>query len=55
VELYPDQRQTVTLGGSALLQCRVTGGTPQPTLRWTRPDGRQLSANVEDLSAGVLR
>jgi len=30
IEMYPEPRQTVVLGGSALFQCRVTAGIPSP-------------------------
>ncbi|XP_069692113.1 basement membrane-specific heparan sulfate proteoglycan core protein isoform X26 [Periplaneta americana] len=55
VELYPEASQTIITGGSALLQCRVTGGIPPPRLRWSRPDGRPLSPSIEELPNGVLR
>jgi hypothetical protein len=29
-------QQTIQPGGSALFQCRVTGGIPAPTVTWTR-------------------
>nr|CAD7589934.1 unnamed protein product [Timema genevievae] len=55
IELYPKGQQTVVEGGRALLQCRVTGGIPSPSIRWTRPNGLALSSAVEELPGGVLR
>ncbi|KAJ9584666.1 hypothetical protein L9F63_020991, partial [Diploptera punctata] len=55
VELHPSAPQTVISGGSALLQCRATGGIPSPRLKWSRSDGRPLSPSIEELSGGVLR
>lgn len=55
IELYPSSHQTVTMGSSTLLQCRVISGIPQPKVWWVRGDGRQLSHNIEELSGGVLR
>lgn len=55
VELYPQTKQTVVQGGSALFQCRVTAGIPTPRARWARVDGRPLPNNVEELDGGVIR
>nr|CAD7571475.1 unnamed protein product [Timema californicum] len=55
IELYPKGQHTVVEGGRALLQCRVTGGIPSPSIRWTRPNGLALSSSVEELPGGVLR
>ncbi|XP_034241184.1 basement membrane-specific heparan sulfate proteoglycan core protein-like isoform X2 [Thrips palmi] len=55
IEIYPNQHQTVVVGGSALLQCRVTSGIPSPAVMWRRSDGRPLSPNIEELPNGVLR
>ncbi|KAJ1522549.1 hypothetical protein ONE63_001735 [Megalurothrips usitatus] len=55
IEIYPNQYQTVTVGGSALLQCRITSGIPSPAVMWKRTDGHPLSPNVEELPNGVLR
>lgn len=55
IEIYPNQHQTVVVGGGALLQCRVTSGIPSPTVMWRRSDGRSLSPNIEVLANGVLR
>ncbi len=35
-EIYPDTTTTIQRGASALFQCHVTGGTPSPTVEWTR-------------------
>ncbi|XP_046397627.1 basement membrane-specific heparan sulfate proteoglycan core protein-like isoform X3 [Ischnura elegans] len=55
IELYPEARQVVQRGGSALVQCRITDGIPTPKLTWTRIDGNPFSPNVEELPGGVLR
>lgn len=55
LELYPQDVQTVTLGGSADLQCRAKAGFPVPELHWSREDNRPLGSNVEQLPGGLLR
>ncbi|KAG8306319.1 Basement membrane-specific heparan sulfate proteoglycan core protein [Homalodisca vitripennis] len=55
IELFPKSSQTVTEGGSALFQCRVLQGIPEPSLHWSRVDGTPLSRHVEQLPTGVLR
>nr|QBP17600.1 heparan sulfate proteoglycan [Recilia dorsalis] len=55
IELFPKASQTVIEGGSALFQCRVTKGIPEPTLHWSRTDATPLSRQVEQLPGGVLR
>ncbi|XP_065222037.1 basement membrane-specific heparan sulfate proteoglycan core protein isoform X4 [Planococcus citri] len=55
VEIYPKDRQTVFIGGTALIQCRVSRGEPSPTLTWSRTNNQQLSSHVETLDGGVLR
>lgn len=54
IELYPQEIVTVNVGHSAQIQCRVTAGQPQPTIRWFRDDGRPIT-NVEEFPGGVLR
>lgn len=55
IELYPKEPQVVTKGGSAMIHCRVIQGIPEPTVHWTRVDGRPLSRQVEQMPNGVLR
>ncbi|XP_053595057.1 basement membrane-specific heparan sulfate proteoglycan core protein isoform X11 [Microplitis demolitor] len=55
LELYPRNVQTVVVGGSADMQCRVIAGYPVPEIRWSRQDNRPLGRNVEQLSGGLLR
>jgi hypothetical protein len=55
VELYPQSKQTIVQGGSALFQCRITAGIPTPKIKWSRVDGRPMAANVEELEGGVIR
>ncbi|XP_047486490.1 basement membrane-specific heparan sulfate proteoglycan core protein-like isoform X30 [Penaeus chinensis] len=55
VQIYPQVKQTIVAGASALFQCHLTGGIPTPTVRWARTDGRPLSLNTETLNGGVLR
>ncbi|XP_050453317.1 basement membrane-specific heparan sulfate proteoglycan core protein isoform X8 [Cataglyphis hispanica] len=55
LELYPQDVQTVILGGSADLQCRAKAGFPVPELHWSRQDGRPFASNIEQLPGGLLR
>jgi hypothetical protein len=55
VELYPSARQTVLLGGSVLYQCRVTGGIPTPSVKWTRRNGESLPSQMEEIPPGVIK
>ncbi|CAL1682411.1 unnamed protein product [Lasius platythorax] len=55
LELYPQDVQTVILGGSADLQCRAKAGFPVPELHWSRVDGRPFASNIEQLPGGLLR
>ena len=53
--MYPEARQVIQLGYSAMFQCHLTGGIPTPTVSWARADGRPLSSNAVTLNGGVLR
>lgn len=55
IEMYPEMKQTIVVGASALFQCHLTGGIPTPNVRWTRIDGQPITSNTEILSGGVLR
>ncbi|XP_032663569.1 basement membrane-specific heparan sulfate proteoglycan core protein-like isoform X7 [Odontomachus brunneus] len=55
LELYPQDVQTVILGGSADLQCRAKAGFPVPELHWSRQDYRSFASNIEQLPGGLLR
>lgn len=55
LELYPTNVQTVTLGGSTDLQCRVVAGFPVPEFHWAREDNQPFGLNVEQLAGGLLR
>ncbi|XP_050723887.1 basement membrane-specific heparan sulfate proteoglycan core protein-like isoform X5 [Eriocheir sinensis] len=55
IEMYPEMKQTIVVGASALFQCYLTGGIPTPSVSWTRSDGQPFTANTETLSGGVLR
>ncbi|XP_014478060.1 PREDICTED: basement membrane-specific heparan sulfate proteoglycan core protein isoform X5 [Dinoponera quadriceps] len=55
LELYPQDVQTVILGGSADLQCRAKAGFPVPELHWARQDSRSFASNIEQLPGGLLR
>lgn len=55
LELYPQDVQTVILGGSADLQCRAKAGFPVPELHWSRQDNRPFASNIEQLPGGLLR
>ncbi|XP_012944719.1 basement membrane-specific heparan sulfate proteoglycan core protein [Aplysia californica] len=47
IELYPDNQQSRSVGSSALFQCRVIGGTPAPTVTWSRAGGREFTSRTE--------
>ncbi|KAK3867232.1 hypothetical protein Pcinc_027289 [Petrolisthes cinctipes] len=55
IEIYPKVQQTIVIGASALFQCHLTAGIPNPTVRWSRTDGRPMTPNTETLNGGVLR
>ncbi|XP_045130066.1 basement membrane-specific heparan sulfate proteoglycan core protein-like isoform X13 [Portunus trituberculatus] len=55
IQMHPQMKQTVVMGGSALFQCHLTAGIPTPTVKWTRTDGQPFSSNTEVLIGGVLR
>ncbi|XP_070527636.1 basement membrane-specific heparan sulfate proteoglycan core protein isoform X6 [Cardiocondyla obscurior] len=55
IVLYPQDIQTVLLGGSADLQCRAKAGFPVPELHWSRQDKRPFASNIEQLPGGLLR
>lgn len=55
IEMHPQMKQTIVVGGSALFQCHLTAGIPAPEVKWTRTDGQPLSSNTEVLIGGVLR
>lgn len=55
IELYPSARQSVTLGSNVLIQCRITGGIPTPSIKWTRRNGESLPSQVEEITPGVLK
>ncbi|XP_071516712.1 basement membrane-specific heparan sulfate proteoglycan core protein-like isoform X3 [Panulirus ornatus] len=55
IEVYPEVKQTIVVGASALFQCHLTAGIPTPNVQWVRTDGRPLTPNTEILNGGVLR
>lgn len=55
IEMHPQMKQTVVVGGSAVFQCHLIAGIPAPTVQWTRTDGQPFSSNTEVLIGGVLR
>lgn len=55
IEIHPNKASTVVAGSNFVVQCRITAGFPQPSVHWSRADGRPLSNSVEQLSNGVLR
>ncbi|KAK7494115.1 hypothetical protein BaRGS_00014588, partial [Batillaria attramentaria] len=55
IELFPEEQQTITPGGSALFQCRVTGGTPSPTITWSRAGGKAFTSTTKQMDGnGVI-
>ncbi|XP_070207543.1 basement membrane-specific heparan sulfate proteoglycan core protein-like isoform X4 [Littorina saxatilis] len=55
IELFPQEPQTIQPGGSALFQCRVTGGIPAPTVTWSRVGGKQFTATTKLMTeSGVI-
>jgi hypothetical protein len=52
--MYPDTRQTLQPGNTALFQCHLTGGIPMPEVTWARADGRPLASNIEILPGGII-
>lgn len=55
LKIHPGVTQTISTGGSALFQCRVEGGTPEPVVRWTRADGLPMTPNTQVMENGVIR
>lgn len=55
VKIYPESRQVVHVGSSAMFQCHLIGGTPTPTVIWSRADGSAMTPNTATLDGGVLR
>ncbi|XP_021372607.1 basement membrane-specific heparan sulfate proteoglycan core protein-like isoform X2 [Mizuhopecten yessoensis] len=49
IDFYPSETQTISIGGSALFQCRVMDGDPPPTLTWTRAGGEALTTDTTEL------
>ncbi|XP_041377591.1 basement membrane-specific heparan sulfate proteoglycan core protein-like isoform X3 [Gigantopelta aegis] len=47
LELYPELSQTISRGGSALFQCRVTGGIPSPEIVWSRANGEAFTSTTD--------
>ncbi|XP_076452135.1 basement membrane-specific heparan sulfate proteoglycan core protein-like isoform X4 [Babylonia areolata] len=55
IELYPEEQQTIMPGGSALFQCRVTGGTPAPEISWSRVGGKEFTSTTKLMNGnGVI-
>lgn len=54
IQLHPAQTQTIVAGGSAILQCIVTG-IPDPTVRWYGPNNTPLGQHIEQLAGGYIR
>lgn len=56
IELFPEATISIATGGSALFQCRVTGGSPPPTIVWTRANNERFTSSTEVMTEnGVLR
>ncbi|KAL3861185.1 hypothetical protein ACJMK2_007245 [Sinanodonta woodiana] len=54
IEMYPDGTQTISVGGSALFQCRVMDGDPPPKVTWSRVGGLQLTEHTQVMENGVI-
>lgn len=46
IDIYPYANQSVPLHSSALFQCRLTAGTPSPTVSWRRLDDTPLPPSI---------
>ncbi|XP_053212731.1 basement membrane-specific heparan sulfate proteoglycan core protein-like isoform X3 [Panonychus citri] len=55
VEIYPSVSQSIPVGGSALFQCRLTAGIPEPKIQWTRADNSPFTTTTETIEGGVIR
>lgn len=51
--MYPAEPQSVSIGNSAFITCRVSG-YPDPTITWSRHDRRPLSGRIIDDGQGSL-
>ncbi|XP_069115040.1 basement membrane-specific heparan sulfate proteoglycan core protein-like isoform X2 [Argopecten irradians] len=49
IDFYPSGSQTISIGGSALFQCRVMDGDPPPTITWSRAGGEALITETTEL------
>ncbi|WAR15211.1 PGBM-like protein, partial [Mya arenaria] len=54
IELYPNSTQRISVGSSALFQCRVMDGDPPPQVTWTRAGNLRMSERVEVMDNGVI-
>ncbi|XP_060073482.1 basement membrane-specific heparan sulfate proteoglycan core protein-like [Ylistrum balloti] len=55
IDFYPSGSQTISIGSSALFQCRVMDGDPPPTLTWSRAGGEAFTTeNTELMENGVI-
>ncbi|XP_015794713.1 basement membrane-specific heparan sulfate proteoglycan core protein isoform X1 [Tetranychus urticae] len=55
VDIYPAVTQSIQIGGSALFQCRLVGGIPEPVITWSRADNSPLTSNADIVEGGVIR
>jgi hypothetical protein len=55
IEIYPKESQVeIDFGSVFYAQCRVTSGTPPPTIEWRRADGKPLTSKVSVTQEGTL-
>jgi len=54
IEILPSDSYQVREGSTAYFQCNVIVGDPEPSITWSRADGRPFSGNTEDDGIGTL-
>ncbi|KAL5013502.1 hypothetical protein ScPMuIL_007772 [Solemya velum] len=54
IDLHPSSTQTISIGQSALFQCRVMDGDPPPSISWARAGGEAFTSTTDVMENGVL-
>lgn len=52
IEIQPFQPQSVRIGDSVILTCRILAGIPAPNVVWARRDGRPLTLRTKETYDG---